>query len=99
MIVIIFIQSSDFVQIKYTTINICLQYSRAPLTTYIIIAAIMSGVALGSQSCLYSDAIFMVSAGTGVSNTGQFEVVLPYTIIGAAFAAILFLVVGIRLAM
>ena len=69
------------------------------IPAYIIIAAIMSGVALGSQSCLYSDAIFMVSAGTGVSNARQFEVVLPYTIIGAAFASVLFLVVGIRLAM
>ena len=57
----------------------------------------MSGVALGSQSCLYSDAIFMVSAGTGVSDTRQFEVILPYTIIEAAFAAILFLVVGRKL--
>lgn len=57
----------------------------------------MSGVALGNQSCLYSDAIFMVSAGTGVSDTRQFEGILPYTIIEAAFAVILFLVVGRKL--
>ena len=64
------------------------------LPAAVIIAAVMSGVALGSQACLYSDAIFMVAAGTGVSNTRQFEVVLPYTIIGAVAAALLFLAVG-----
>jgi tetracycline resistance efflux pump len=63
----------------------------------LVIAAIMSGVALGSQACLYSDAIFMVASGTEVSNEVQFNSVLPYILIGAISAACLFLVAGLTL--
>lgn len=63
----------------------------------LVIAAIMSGVALGSQACLYSDAIFMVAVGTDVPNETQFRTVLPYVCIGAGIAAFLFLVSGILL--
>ena len=60
----------------------------------IIIAAIMSGVAFGSKFCFYSDAVFMTSAGTGVSNMTQIKVVAPYVLGSAVLAAILFLIVG-----
>lgn len=63
----------------------------------IIVGAIMSGVALGSQACLYSDAIFMVASGTGVQNDTQFRTVLPYVAIGIIPASILFLMAGIIL--
>lgn len=63
----------------------------------LVIAAIMSGVALGSQACLYSDAIFMVAVGTDVPNETQFRTVFPYVCIGAIIAGFLFLVSGIIL--
>jgi len=60
----------------------------------LVIGAVMSGVALGSQTCLYSDAIFMVSAGTGVPNDTQFRVVAPYVLCGVMPASILFIIAG-----
>lgn len=63
----------------------------------LVTAAVMSGVALGSQACLYSDAIFMVAAGTEVPNEVQFKIVLPYVAVGAAAAGILFLIAGFLL--
>lgn len=60
----------------------------------IIIAAIMSGVAFGSKFCFYSDAVFMTSAGTGVSNMTQIKAVAPYVLGSAVLAAIAFLIVG-----
>lgn len=63
----------------------------------LVIAAVMSGVALGSQACLYSDAIFMVAAGTEVPNDTQFRTVLPYVLIGAAAAALMFIIAGVFL--
>ncbi|RGD63818.1 hypothetical protein DXA98_14255 [Lachnospiraceae bacterium OF09-6] len=60
----------------------------------LVIGAVMSGVALGSQTCLYSDAIFMVSAGTGVPNDTQFRVVAPYVLCGVVPATMLFIAAG-----
>lgn len=61
----------------------------------LVIAAIMSGVAFGSKFCFYSDAVFMTSAGTGVSNMTQIKVVAPYVLGAAALAIIAFLITGI----
>ena len=61
----------------------------------LVIGAVMSGVALGSQACLYSDAIFMVAAGTSVPNDTQFRTVLPYVLIGSAAAIVLFIIAGL----
>lgn len=63
----------------------------------LVIGAIMSGAALGSQACLYSDAIFMVAAGTDVPNDTQFRTVLPYVLIGAGAAAVMYIAAGIFL--
>ena len=60
----------------------------------LVVAAVMSGVALGSQACLYSDAVFMVAAGTGVPNEVQFKTVLPYMGISTLAAEILFIAAG-----
>ncbi len=60
----------------------------------ILLAGIMSGTALGSQFCFYSDAIFMTAAGTGVPNVTQVRVAAPYVIIGTVVATIAFLIVG-----
>ena len=62
--------------------------------TALVIAAIMSGVALGSQACIFSDAVFMVASGTGVTNDDQFRTIFPYVVIGTVVAAILFLIAG-----
>ena len=59
-----------------------------------VIAASMSGVAFGSKFCFYSDAVFMTSAGTGVSNMTQIKVVAPYVLGAAGLAIIAFLVAG-----
>ena len=63
----------------------------------LVIGAIMSGAALGSQACLYSDAIFMVAAGTDVPNDTQFRTVLPYVLIGTGAAAVMYIAAGIFL--
>lgn len=61
----------------------------------LIIAAIMSGVAFGSKFCFYSDAVFMTSAGTGVSNMTQIKAVAPYVLGAAGLAIICFAVAGV----
>ncbi len=60
----------------------------------LVIAAVMSGVAFGSQTCIYSDAMFMVASGTGVSNDDQLRTMAPYIAIGALAASALFLLAG-----
>lgn len=60
----------------------------------ILIGGIMSGTALGSQSCFYSDAVFMTAAGTGVSNVPQVRAVAPYVITGVVLSTIAFLIMG-----
>ena len=52
----------------------------------IIVGAIMSGVAFGSHCCMYADAVFMTSVGTGVNNMVQVKAMLPYAAIGGIFA-------------
>lgn len=69
--------------------------AQAGVDPSVIIGAVMSGVALGSQACLYSDAIFMVGAGTDVPNDVQFKIALPYVGIGVLLASAAFLLTGI----
>ena len=57
---------------------------------YLVIAAMMSGIAFGSQCCMYSDAVFMTAAGTGVNNVTQIRAIAPYAIIGVAISSVLF---------
>lgn len=56
----------------------------------LIIAAMMSGIAFGSQCCLYSDAVFMTAAGTNVDNVTQIRSIAPYIISGFIISCILF---------
>jgi Na+/H+ antiporter NhaC len=60
----------------------------------ILIAGIVSGAALGSQCCFYSDAVFMTAAGTGVNNVQQVQTSAPYVLLGVAIATVAFLVAG-----
>lgn len=46
----------------------------------LVIAAVISGISLGYSLCFYADAVFMASAGTGVSNLRVIKTVLPYAL-------------------
>lgn len=61
----------------------------------VIVAAIMSGVSLGYSTCFYADAVFMTTAGTGVSNITIIRTTAPYAAVGAAVAVIGFLLCGL----
>ena len=61
----------------------------------VIVAAIMSGVSLGYSTCFYADAVFMTTAGTGVSNITIIKTTAPYAAVGAVAAVIGFLLCGL----
>ena len=65
------------------------------VTAPVIIAAVMSGIGLGYSTCFYADAVFMTTAGTGVSNITIIKAALPYAAGAAAVAAAGFLLCGI----
>lgn len=44
----------------------------------VIVAAVMSGIALGYSTCFYADAVFMTTAGTGVANITIIRTTVPY---------------------
>ena len=67
------------------------------LNPAILIAAMLSGVSLGSQCCVYSDAVFMTAGGTGVPNITQIRIVLPYMCIGVVLASIAYIILGFTL--
>ena len=59
-----------------------------------VIAAIMSSVTMGYCCCFYGDAVFMTSAGSGVSNLTIVKSTVPYAAIAAAVAVAGFLIIG-----
>lgn len=65
------------------------------VTAPVIIAAVMNGIGLGYSTCFYADAVFMTTAGTGVSNITIIKAALPYAAGAAAVAAAGFLLCGI----
>ena len=65
------------------------------VTAPVIIAAVMSGIGLGYSTCFYANAVFMTTAGTGVSNITIIKATLPYAAGAAAVAAAGFLLCGI----
>lgn len=60
-----------------------------------VTAPVMSGIGLGYSTCFYADAVFMTTAGTGVSNITIIKATLPYAAGAAAVAAAGFLLCGI----
>ena len=60
----------------------------------VIIAAVMSGIALGYSTCFYADAVFMTTAGTGVSNITIIRTTIPYAAGAAVIAVVGFLLGG-----
>lgn len=46
----------------------------------LVVSAIMSGICLGYCLCIYADAVFMTTVGTGLSNTAVIRTMVPYTV-------------------
>jgi len=57
-------------------------------------AAVFSGAALGSTTCLYGDGIILASRSTGIKPVNLMTAILPYAAIAAALSLVLYLVVG-----
>lgn len=57
-------------------------------------AAVFSGAALGSTTCLYGDGIILASRSTGIKPLNLMSAILPYAGIAAALSLVLYLVVG-----
>ena len=82
------------VQIISIPIFIPLAFSMG-INPSMILASIMSGVALGCNLCFYTDPVFMTSASTGVSNLRIIKTALPYSLSAALLSAIAYLVIGL----
>lgn len=61
----------------------------------VAVAAVMSGIALGYSLCFYADAVFMTTAGTGVSNITIIRATMPYAAVGGVLAVIGFILTGL----
>ena len=60
-----------------------------------VIGAMMSGVVLGFNTCLYADPVFLLSAGTGINNFSLVRTSLPYALFAAGISAVLYVVAGL----
>lgn len=61
----------------------------------LMIAAVMSGVALGYSLCFYADAVLMTTAGSGVSNLTTIRAATPYALAVGGLSVIALLVAGL----
>ena len=61
----------------------------------LMIAAVMSGVALGYSLCFYADAVLMTTAGSGVSNLTIIRAITPYALAVGTLSAAALLVAGL----
>ncbi|MET4157738.1 Na+/H+ antiporter NhaC family protein [Agromyces sp. PvR057] len=57
-------------------------------------AAVFSGAALGSTTCLYGDGIILASRSTGIKPLNLMTAILPYAGIAAGLSLVFYLVVG-----
>lgn len=57
-------------------------------------AAVFSGAAFGSNTCLYGDGVIMCSQGCQIKSTELMLATLPYALIAGGGSAILYLIVG-----
>ena len=63
----------------------------------ILVAAMLSGAIMGDHCSMISDSTVMASAFSGCDNVSHFKTQLPYALLSAGAAAILYLIVGIFL--
>jgi len=61
----------------------------------IVVGAMMSGVIFGFNTCLYADPVFLLSAGTGLSNFSLVRNSMPYALIAAGMSVVLYAAAGI----
>jgi len=61
----------------------------------ILVAAMLSGAIMGDHCSMISDSTVMASAFSGCDNVSHFRTQLPYALISAGIAAVLYLIVGI----
>ncbi|MGI6076343.1 MAG: Na+/H+ antiporter NhaC family protein [Pyramidobacter sp.] len=64
------------------------------VNVFLVLGAVFSAAAFGSQSCLFSDALIMCSAATDISTTDHGVTTLPYALIGAGISLVLYLIGG-----
>ena len=67
----------------------------AGVSQILTVAAVMSGISLGYRLCFYADAVFMASAGTGVSNLRVIRTVLPYAAVLTVLSCVGYILAGI----
>ena len=60
----------------------------------IIIAALMSGVNTGCNTCFYCGPVFTTASGTGVANMRLVKTILPYALAAAAITSVSYLILG-----
>ena len=65
------------------------------IPVFVPLALSMGGIALGYSTCFYADAVFMTTAGTGVSNITVIKSTLPYAIGVSVLTIIGFLLCGL----
>lgn len=61
---------------------------------FLVLAPLMSGVSMGYGCCFYADAVFMTSAGTGISNLRIIKTSAPYAIGVVLLTAVGYLLCG-----
>ena len=64
----------------------------------LVVSAIMSGICLGYCLCIYADAVFMTTVGTGLSNTAVIRTMVPYTVGLGVLTAAGYLLCGVCMA-
>lgn len=60
----------------------------------LVSAAVFSGAAFGSNTCLYGDGVIMCSQGVQIKSVNLMMATLPYALIAAAGTVVLYLIVG-----
>ena len=61
----------------------------------LVMAAILSGCAVGNHACFYCDTTVLASNGAGIDNLEHAGSQLPYVLIGAAVSIVGFLILGV----
>ena len=57
-------------------------------------AAVFSGAAFGSNTCLYGDGVIMCAQGREIKSMDLMFATLPYATISAAISVVLYLICG-----
>jgi tetracycline resistance efflux pump len=65
------------------------------VSTPLMIGALLSASSFGSHACFYSDSTVLVAQSTGIGVMEHALSQLPYAILAAAVASLLFVLVGL----